>query len=174
MTDPAALLHDFKELQMTLRTRRIPCTLEWDGEEGKKEILRLLPLGRHASGGLLMGGTVQKTKHAMSYYHEDVRLLPGSRPPVGTFMILTVFETIGPEKNRRGRSRDVTSVKYTGMRVNWQYAGLVVVPAGKNCCGEECWRRVGVFMFSGDVDNPQEVNSPFDLRGGEDEDIILV
>ncbi|CAI4215834.1 unnamed protein product [Parascedosporium putredinis] len=122
-TDPTVLFHDYMGLEITLRTRRIPCALEWDAAGTGKQVLRVLPFGSHIKGN---------------------------------------------------RAAETTDPRYTGMRVDCQYGGLVVVPAGKNAVGQACWRRVGVFLFSGHVDDPDDTKYPFDLHGGEDEDVVLV
>ncbi|KAK7408823.1 hypothetical protein QQX98_009009 [Neonectria punicea] len=162
-SSPDALLHDSKGLSITLKTRKIPSTLEWDGP-----ILRLLPHGRYALGSY----KYIHPKNAMKYFHDDVSLLPGSPVPSRVCMILTTFEAwVSTGKKDHGYSMYAPSGDEVS--TSWQYAGLAVVPAGKSLTGEDSWQRIGIFLFADIVDGLGIAEIPFSLDD-RDEEVCLI
>ncbi|KAH7125901.1 heterokaryon incompatibility protein-domain-containing protein [Dactylonectria macrodidyma] len=165
-SNPASLLHDFSGLSITLKARKIPCTLEWDGS-----ILRLLPQGRYQ-----LSNSYMEPKDGMHYHHDAMYAFPDFPVPVGAFMVLTMLEA-WVLKDDKESTYDMAnwpeSVNSDGSRTLWQYAGLVVVPADQSDIGKECWKRIGVFMFSDFVDGKGIVEVPFDMSEEEDE-VVLV
>ncbi|KAJ4310526.1 hypothetical protein N0V84_010927 [Fusarium piperis] len=158
-SNPEALLHDLENLSITLKTRKIPSTLAWDGP-----VLRLLPHGRH----LLGGEKYFDPKNAMKYVHDDVSLAPGSPVPSGTCMILTMFEA-WVLKGKRDYRFDTYVPSGDEKATSWQYAGLAVVPAGKSATGQDLWQRIGVFVFSDSVDGLGVPEIPFSMDQKEEE-----
>lgn len=158
-----ALLHDLENMSITLKTRKIPCTLAWDGP-----VLRLLPHGKHALGGK----KYLEPKNAMKYVHDDVSLPPSSPVPIGACMILTAFEA-WVLKGKIDHRYDAYVPSGDETATSWQCAGLVVVPAGKSASGQDSWERIGVFVFSDIVDGLGVPKIPFPM-GEDEEEVCLV
>lgn len=164
---PDALLHDFDGLRITLRARKIPCTMEWEDDT-----LRLLPHGQY----VLASSYRFVPRNGMKYVHDDVALSRGSKVPRGTFMILTMLEawmTLGVSEHRYDMAKLSGDAGLSVSKTHWQYAGLVVVTAGKGQDGRELWKRVGVFIFDDFRDGVEPFVTPFQLNAAE-EDIVLV
>ncbi|RSL51295.1 hypothetical protein CEP54_011493 [Fusarium duplospermum] len=162
-SNPEALLHNLESMSITLKTRKIPSILAWDGL-----VLRLLPHGKHALGGK----KYLEPKNAMKYVHDDVSLLPGSAVPSGACMILTAFEA-WVFKGKVDHQYDTYVPSGDEISTSWQCAGLVVVPAGKSASGQDSWERIGVFVFSNIVDEFGVAEIPFSMDE-EEEEVCLV
>ncbi|KAH7129826.1 heterokaryon incompatibility protein-domain-containing protein [Dactylonectria estremocensis] len=162
-SNPDAHLYDFASLNITLKTRLIACTLEWDGP-----VLRILPNGHPALGK----DKYLEPKNAMKYVHDDVSLLPGSSVPTEACMILTTFEA-WVLRGKRDHRYDTYVASGDETSTSWQYAGLVVVPAGKSSTGQDSWQRIGVFMFADFVDELGVIEIPFPMEE-EEQEVCLV
>ncbi|KAF7546918.1 hypothetical protein G7Z17_g8097 [Cylindrodendrum hubeiense] len=165
-TEPNALLHDFSGLSITLKTRKIPTTLEWD-----EKILRLLPLGRHQ-----LSRSHMDPKNGMHYVHDEMHPFPDFPAPVGAFMILTMLEAwiVRDDQERTYKMADWPKAEAGGAsRTLWQYAGLVVVRAGQSSAGKDRWKRIGAFMFSDFVDGQGIIDVPFAMTE-EEEEVVLI
>lgn len=168
---PDILLLDFVDLTITLRARKIPSTLEWDDD-----VLRVLPHGQYA----LSQGYLYEPKNGLKYAHDDVALLPGAALPSGACMVLTMFEAWF---NAGVSEYDYNDARLSGdrdentpvvVKTQFQYAGLVVIPSGKkDSVGQDCWQRIGVFVFDDTLVGYQRLDLPFDMDE-EEEDIVLV
>lgn len=156
-SDPSILLRDFKGMSITLRAVKIWCTLKWD-----EDVLRVLPLGQLALGATRWTDAWE----AMSYYHDDLTLEPGSELPEEACMVVTMLNAWTMQG---GKEVKFEAASQRGKNPGWQYAGLVVVPAG----GQN-WKRIGAFMFTNESrEETQEFQVPFDWENGQ-EDVILV
>lgn len=160
---PDTLLHDFVDLTITLRARKIPAQLEWD--EGT---LRLLPFGKYVLGQ----GSWMIPKNAMQYVHDDVALEAGSALPADTHMVLTILKAWNTRDQKEYEYKHPELMDESELpvsRTSWQYAGLVVVPDG-----DSRWRRIGVFLFSDYTDGAQRFSCPFTEADAVEEDVVLV
>jgi hypothetical protein len=169
---PDNLLLDFAGLAITLRTRKIPCTLEWD-----REILRLLPRGQYA----LSRSNHFEPKNGLRYSHDDATLPPRTPLPSGACMILTMFEAWFNTESGNchyDNPRESDSGEFdhsTVRRTEFQYAGLVVIPSRReDGAGQDCWQRIGVFVFDDFLQGYQRgLDLPFQMDEDE-EDIVLL
>ncbi|CAM1500499.1 Fc.00g096610.m01.CDS01 [Cosmosporella sp. VM-42] len=167
-SDPGALLHNFEGLSITLRTRKIPATFEWDNK-----MMRLLPFGRHVLGE----GNWGKPKNAMQYAHDDLSLAPGSQLPDGASMILTMLK--GSRSGGKNECEYEVPVaqdddRDEGVKTYWSYVGLVIVRAGETLSGQDCWRRIGAFMFFDEAEGKRDIITPFNVGDTGEEEIVLV
>ncbi|RSL85526.1 hypothetical protein CEP51_003296 [Fusarium floridanum] len=162
-SNPEALLHNLESMSITLKTRKIPSILAWDGP-----VIRLLPHGKYALGGK----RYFKPKNAMKYVHDDVSLLPGSAVPSGACMILTAFEA-WVFRGKVDHRYDSYVPSGDEITTSWQCAGLVVVPAGKSASGQDSWGRIGAFVFENAVDGFGVAEIPFPMDV-EEEEVCLV
>ncbi|CAM1508723.1 Fc.00g055710.m01.CDS01 [Cosmosporella sp. VM-42] len=159
-SDPDSLIYDFEGQSITLRAPMTPCTMRWD-----KGVLRVLPRGRYVLGD----AGWQDSREAMDYCHDDFTIIPGSEPPTGAYMVLTILCASTLQDGTEIKHDKATS-RRMGVNPGWQYAGLVVVPSAE----KGCWRRVGVFVFTTKPrDRIKEVEVPFNWEDDE-KDIVLV
>lgn len=165
---PEALFHMFAGMRLVLKARKVPCRLEWIGKE-----IRLSSNGGHPFQDCGKLGP----KHSMSYSHDDGSIMSGSQLPTNSCMVLTIFTA----SRTGGRSIQEYQIPITqeddrdeNVETQWNYAGLVVVPDGKDPGGQECWRRIGAFMYSNSADGKIQVPTPFHIDESKEEDIILV
>ncbi|KAF4450516.1 HET-domain-containing protein [Fusarium austroafricanum] len=156
-SDSQAYLHDFAGLRIKFKTHRIPCKLQWDNK-----ILRLLPHGKFE----LAERYEPEPKNGMKYIHDDVMLLSDSTPPQETCMILMIFEcwmTEGATQCSYDMSKVSDKRLSRNTSTHWQYAGLVIEPAGP------FWKRIGVFIFDNSVQGATPIPCAFDLKHDEEE-----
>ncbi|WAO92468.1 HET domain-containing protein [Fusarium falciforme] len=160
------LFHDFQGLSITLRTRKVPATLQWDDET-----LRILPFGRHE-----LGESAWDPKIAMVYAHDDVGVTPGCSLPGDIYMILLLKEAWYMGAGREYSYQPSEKQKhgdYGNGRTVWQYTGLAVVRSETNN-GRSCWKRLGIFFFADRVTGLKNITTPFTKEGIRDEDVVLV
>ncbi|KAH7258677.1 heterokaryon incompatibility protein-domain-containing protein [Fusarium solani] len=164
--DQDVLFHDFQGLSITLRTRKVPATLQWDDET-----LRILPFGRHE-----LGESAWDPKMAMVYVHDDISVTPGCSLPGDIYMILLLKEAwymgAGREYSYQPSKKQKHSNNGNGRTV-WQYTGLAVARSETNN-GRSCWKRVGIFFFADRVTGLKSITTPFTKEGVRDEDVVLV
>ncbi|KAG6362818.1 hypothetical protein INS49_007912 [Diaporthe citri] len=112
----------------------------------------------------------------MRYVHDEIGLLPGSQLPTDACMMLTLVEAWksigGSERAYEDESMEI--IGHTVKHTCWQYAGLVVIPAGRIIQGKEACRRIGVFLFSDQVKGAWTFLTPFDIGLSAEEDTTLV
>ncbi|KAK1751059.1 heterokaryon incompatibility protein-domain-containing protein [Echria macrotheca] len=165
------LLHDFEGMSVTLRAKRIPCGFEWWDEFGMLYVVPFgeteLIMGRHAN--MWRGEAVRP--RVLKYAHDESSVKKGDVLPEGAHMVLTVEQAwhvdaadVAKRTYDFVRGEDVPST----WKTSYQYAGIVVVPAGG---GAEGWRRIGAFMLFDDFTG-HEVRGPFD--GVSEEELVLV
>ncbi|KAK0638482.1 heterokaryon incompatibility protein-domain-containing protein [Cercophora newfieldiana] len=171
---PDALLHDFDGMTVTLRAKRIPCGFEWWDQF---DMLCVLPfgdvkwiMGKHEN---VIGGQAV-TPRVLKYAHDDATVKKGDVLPEGACMVLTVeqawhVDPADPTKKTQGHVKGKEIPE--GWTTSYQYAGIVVVPAGVGGKERETWRRVGAFMLFDNITG-HELVGPFDETG--EEDIVLV
>jgi len=159
------LLHNFADMKVVLRTKRVPCTLEWWEEFG---MLCVLP---HSDMRWVYGhqknriGDQWVSPRVLKYAHDDALVGREVSLPQNAQMILAVEQAwmVDP-MDALLRRRAYNAENSETWKTSHQYAGLVVIPAGN---GE--WRRIGAFMYFDGFTG--QLESPFDGAG---EDLTLV
>ncbi|RMJ08920.1 hypothetical protein CDV36_011447 [Fusarium kuroshium] len=166
--DTEALFHKFDGMKLVLRTRNVASKLEWVGKE-----IRLSSNGDHPFQDCGKLGP----KHSMSYSHDDGSILPGAPLPTNSVMVLTIFTA----SRSGGKTIKEYQIPVTqeddrdeNVETQWNYAGLVVVPAAEGPGGEERWRRIGAFMYSNSADGKIQVPTPFRIDESQEEDTVLI
>ncbi|KAI8651632.1 HET domain-containing protein [Fusarium keratoplasticum] len=165
---PEALFHKFEGMRLVLRTRKVASKIEWVGNE-----IRLSSNGKHPFQDCGRLGP----KHSMSYSHDDGSVLPGAQLPTDSVMVLSIFTA----SRSGGKTIKEYQIPITqeddrdeNVETQWNYAGLVVVPAAGGPGGEERWRRIGAFLYSNSADGKIQVPTPFRINESKEEDIVLV
>lgn len=163
-----ALFHKFEGMRLVLRARKVVGKLEWVGNN-----IRLSSNGDHPFQDCGKLGP----KHSMSYSHDDGSILPGSQLPTDSAMVLTIFTA----SRSGGKTIKEYQIPVTqeddrdeNVETQWNYAGLMVVPAAGGPGGEERWKRIGAFMYSNSADGKIQVSTPFRIGEDNEEDIVLV
>ncbi|KAK0702356.1 heterokaryon incompatibility protein-domain-containing protein [Lasiosphaeris hirsuta] len=179
-TAPDALLHDFADMSVTLRTRRIPCTFKW-----WDAYLYVLPFGElkwmlGAKKNWIPSTNEWVSPRVLKYAHDDPLLGQGDKLPEGACMLLTVehgwhHDTLAPSKEYKYTHRDASGKIPASWKTSYQYSGIVVVPAESQRYGNGCWRRIGAFTYGyGDDITGQSFITPFEHGGAIEEELVLI
>ncbi|KAF5493526.1 hypothetical protein CGCF413_v009982 [Colletotrichum fructicola] len=175
-----SLLYKFAGMTLTIRAKRIPCTLEW---RDAPKLLYVLPLGDY-KWALGMKNVWLKASQqwvrskCLKYAHDDPLLKEEDQLPQNACMILTVEQAFYTDQSatqhayslERQRKRDIPD----SWNPTYQYAGVVVVPVDSTDAQELVrWRRIGVFIFSDDIEE-EGFTTPFDEYGATEEDLVLI
>ncbi|KAH7253100.1 heterokaryon incompatibility protein-domain-containing protein [Fusarium solani] len=165
---PEALFHKFEGMRLVLRTRKVASKLEWVGNE-----IRLSSNGNHPFQDCGKLGP----KHSMLYSHDDGSILPGSQLPTDSVMVLSIFTA----SRSGGKTIKEYQIPITqdddrdeNVETQWNYAGLVVVPAAGSPGGEERWRRIDTFLYSNSADGKIQVPTPFRIGEDKEQDTVLI
>ncbi|KAF0330594.1 het domain-containing protein [Colletotrichum asianum] len=175
-----SLLYKFAGMTLTIRAKRIPCTLEW---RDAPKLLYVLPLGDY-KWALGMRNVWLKSSQqwirskCLKYAHDDPLLKEEDQLPQDACMILTVEQAFYTDKSATQHAYSLERQQKGDIPDSWnptyQYAGIVVVPVGSTDAQVLVrWRRIGVFIFSDDIEE-EGFTTPFDEYGATEEDLVLI